>query len=140
MMVSGFTPATRSFLLIVVSTLENRGSERGAMFWNRRPTPGLWVMSWPGREARLLAAELVPDGWSPDGRWIYAHRQGTRTIVRVALDAGQVETVGEFPGGVLPLSGCDVKRDGRAIICGLLETTSDAWLLRNLEPAPPGAQ
>ena len=116
-----------------------RFSVRGdsvAVFWNRNWSlnqRGLWTLSWPDRAERFLAPDLYPDGWSPDGQWIYAHREGSRSIVRVRAKTGAIEPVGDFPIGGLASFACDVSRDGSAIVCSLDETNSDAWMIRHFD-------
>ena len=107
-----------------------------AVHWNRAQR-GLWTLSWPARTPRFLAADLIPDGWSPDGAWIYAHRLGTRSIVRVAAATGATEPVGEFPiGSLIGMDVCDVAPDGRALVCSLQETNADAWVIDYFDPRP----
>ena len=53
-----------------------------AVMWNRAEGTqikrGLWLLSWPAREARLLAPNLWPFGWSENGDWIFAYEASTR--------------------------------------------------------------
>ena len=72
-----------SFGWVFLPQFSPRG-DQVAVGWNRRmkqpSDPGLWLLSWPGREERRLTPEeLVPIGWSTDGEWIYASPiQGSR--------------------------------------------------------------
>jgi serine/threonine-protein kinase len=112
-----------------------RMSPRGdtvAVYWNRRE-PGLWLISWPDRVERFLAADLIPDGWSRDAAWIYAHRRDSREVVRVSTATGIVERVAEFSENITRFD-CDVGRDGTALACRVDDSTSDAWLIRNFDP------
>jgi len=102
-----------------------------ALLWNRKPY-GLWLISGPERTERFLAADLRPDGWSADGRWIYAHGRKAREILRVNVDTGNVETVGRFPVG--NISACDVTPDHRSLICSLAESKSDVWIVDHFDP------
>ncbi len=109
-----------------------------ALLWNRKGRgQGLWTLSWPAREERFLANTLRPDGWSPDGNWIYAHEQGDRQIVRVSSATGTIEPVGTFPIGQIGRDDCDVAPDGRAIVCALIESKSDAWVIDHFDPQIP---
>jgi hypothetical protein len=110
----------------------NPTGDTAAVYWNRNPR-GLWLLSWPTGAARFLAADLIPDGWSRDGTWIYAHRAGTRSIVRVASATSVLEPVGNFPVGSLEMNSCHVARDDRMMVCSLEETTSDAWVIHHFD-------
>jgi Tol biopolymer transport system component len=114
----------------------NPSADRVAVYWNKQTQRGLWELSWPAREPRFLAADIVPAGWSRDGAWIYGHSRGTRSIVRVAAATGTVEPVGQFPVGALPLDACDLTPDARQIICSLGESTADAWVIHHFDRTP----
>jgi Tol biopolymer transport system component len=109
------------------------------VWWNRSPQGQgrhLWLLSWPSREERPLGGPtdmdpLLPDGWSADGEWIYAHTLG-RTIVRVSVRTGKLERVGEFPLG--RIEGCSLTPDRKAVICSLVENKADAWLMQDFDP------
>ena len=110
-------------------------ADRVAVFWNRSPKRGLWLLSWPAREERFLAPNLVPDGWSPDGEQIYAHESGSATIVKVSVLKATVEPLGTFPVGVLDgMNVCTVRPDGATIVCSLSEIKSDAWVFKHFDP------
>jgi Tol biopolymer transport system component len=106
-----------------------------AVYWNRLER-GLWVVSWPARAERFLAPDLQPAGWSADGQWIYAHHFNAGSeLVRVAVRTGTVETVARFPPG--RLLSCNLTPDARALVCSLLESKSDAWLVEHFDPQLP---
>jgi WD40-like Beta Propeller Repeat len=109
--------------------------DQAAIFWNRPDKGGLWTVSWPAREERFLAPDtMVPDGWSPDGEWIYAHQTGTSTIVKISIQDGTVQPLGTFPIGVLGTwNVCAVTPDARAVVCSLLEIKGDV-ARRGLRP------
>ena len=109
-----------------------------AVYWNRSPQRGLWVLSWPERAERFVAPDLRPVGWSADGQWIYAHHYTVGSeLVRVAVRTGTVEAVLRFPPG--RLGRCDLTPDRRALVCSLIESKSDAWLVEHFDPhvSPP---
>jgi eukaryotic-like serine/threonine-protein kinase len=108
--------------------------DRVAAYWNRpKDGRGLWTLTWPGREARFLAADLWPVGWSADGQWIYAHKHGDGVMLRVSPLTGKAERVGAFPGTTQE-GGCDLTADRRSMVCALLERQSDAWLVEQFDP------
>jgi DNA-binding winged helix-turn-helix (wHTH) protein/Tol biopolymer transport system component len=112
--------------------------DRVAVFWDRGGYRGLWLLSWPGRVERLLAPDLFPIGWTPDGRWIYAYRFDSREVVRVAVETGRVESVTRFPMGSLNWRACDFSESKDILVCSLDETKSDAWLIENFDPHVTG--
>ena len=110
--------------------------DRVAFYWNRhvKGKPGLWLMTWPGREERFLGEPWMPIGWSADGEWIYASPRAGRTIVRVSAGTGESQPVGTFPIGIPTPFGCALTRDHTSIVCGLTQRISDAWLVSNFDP------
>jgi serine/threonine-protein kinase len=113
-------------------SLSKRG-DRVAMLWNRKPS-GLWVISWPAREERFLAARISPIGWSADDQWIYGYAAPDSTIVRVSAAEGKVEPVTSFSTGTIG-EFCTLTSDARTVICPLEERNTDAWVIENFDPA-----
>jgi Tol biopolymer transport system component len=107
--------------------------KRFAAYWNRKDGRGLWTIAWPGREARFLGDGLWPVGWSADGASIYAHKHGDGQMLRVSPETGRAEPVGRFEGTTLE-GGCDMTADRRAMVCALLERSSDVWLIEHFDP------
>jgi len=109
--------------------------DRVAVYRNRPGERGLWTLSWPGRQERLLAPGMIyPDGWSPDGEWIYGHERESATIVKVSVRTGTVEQVGTFPVGWLGMNVCTLSPDVHTLICSLAETKADAWVIEHFDP------
>ena len=110
-----------------------------AVTWNRAEgnqayKQGLWLLSWPAREARLLAPNLWPIGWSGNGDWIYAYEVSTSAVVRVSFHTSKIEPVGTFPQGTLGISGCSLAPDRQSIVCALSERFADAWIVDYFDP------
>jgi Tol biopolymer transport system component len=109
-----------------------------AVDWNRTDGPqrrrGLWVLSWPAREERFIALNLIPVGWSENGDWIYAFEESTNAIVKVSPRTTKIEPVGSFPRGQLVGSPCSLTPDRQAIICSLYEGVADAWIVDHFDP------
>jgi serine/threonine protein kinase/Tol biopolymer transport system component len=93
---------------------------------------GLWVMSWPGRQVRALAWHTTPFGWSADGEWIYAVSYPGPAIVRVSSKTGAQQRIEHFP---VPLQAnvCDVTPKRDAIVCGIVDEKSDAWMMQDFD-------
>jgi Tol biopolymer transport system component len=109
-----------------------------AVYWNRIDGPqrrqGLWILSWPAREARFIATNLVPVGWSADSQWIYAFEYSMSSIVKVSPRTTKIESVGSFPRGRLYPESCRLTPDRQAIVCSLNESVADAWILEHFDP------
>jgi WD40 repeat protein len=97
------------------------------------PRAGLLLLSWPGREPRVLTRPVQPIGWSADGEWIYAIQPDGRALVRVSLRTEDTETLGQVPAGLDVLS-CDLTAGRDAVVCSLIERRADAWVLAGFDP------
>jgi Tol biopolymer transport system component len=111
-----------------------------AVAWNRHDE-GLWIISLePYSETFLLRGNIVPAGWSPNGKYVYAIRSEsgwTREIIRVQVAApNEVTSVAILPGDVAYYDGASVSPDGHEIIVSADEGKSDVWLMENLDPSP----
>jgi hypothetical protein len=106
-----------------------------ALYWNRAPTEGLWLVSSPWRVERFLAPELWPAGWSADGRWVYAYKPSDREIVRVEVETKRIEPVARFPEGRLEEFACGQTPDRRSLVCSLADSKSDVWIVDHFDPA-----
>ena len=110
-----------------------------AVLWNRVPgfKEGLWLISWPGREERLVAPDLYPFGWSADGKWIYATSEIAPELVRVSPATGAIEVIVRFDAAHADLGGCDLTPDRRSVICSAGLGKMDAWLIEHFDPHVP---
>ncbi len=124
-------------------TFSPRG-DQVAVFWNRIDEPqqrrGLWVLSWPSRDERFIAPNLVPVGWSEDGGWIYGFEDSTSTIVKVSPGTTKIEPVASFPRGRLELESCSLTPDRQSIVCSLYESVADAWIIDHFDPDIQGGR
>jgi len=121
--------------------LDARFSPRGdqvAVYWNRDNRRSLWVIAWPGRQARELARDRWPIAWSANGEWVYSHNE-KRDVFRVSVATGRSEVVARFPTGSLEF-GCDITPDRKTLICAVQEQQSDAWLAEHFDPRNPRAR
>ena len=105
------------------------------VFWNRKDGEVCGCCRGPvvrrANSARLTASR--PIGWSADGEWVYALPWGRRDVIRVSTRTGRTERVDSFPVGTA--NSCALTPDRTAIICGLAEMESDAWMMENFDPA-----
>ena len=114
-----------------------------AVWWNRKPDVGLWIISLaPYSESSLLSGLIYPFGWSPDGNYVYAIRaasfSSSREIIRVQVKApNAVASVATLPGDVLQDDGApaSVSPNGKQIFASVGEEKSDVWLMENFDPS-----
>jgi len=107
-----------------------------AITWNRQPDGGLWIISpEPYSETFMLAGYIVPFGWSPNTKYVYATRVPEDIIIRVQATAPSGFTsVAAVPGDVVYNDdGASVSPDGRQIIVSIKEQKSDVWLMGNFD-------
>jgi len=108
-----------------------------AVYWNRPPERGVWVISLVDSSGRALTRGTYHDrpvGWSPDGAWVYAVVREALKNLLVAIPAG-----GGNPETVFTLSreigGVTMSPDGRKYVWSVGESKSDVWLAENFDPA-----
>jgi hypothetical protein len=111
-----------------------------ATYWNRRDG-GLWIISLePYSETFVLAGIVDPFGWSADGKYVYAVRQGE--IIRVrATAANEFISLAALPSGIAHNRfDAGVSPDGRQIIVDVEEEKSDVWFMENFDPSASRAR
>lgn len=108
-----------------------------AVFWNRQPEFGLWIISLePYSETLVLAGATYPFGWSPDGKYVYVDREGSEIIRIRSAPPNEISSVAGLPGKIVHYDSASVSPDGRQIIVSVAEEASDVWLMENLSHAP----
>ena len=106
-----------------------------AVSWNRKPV-GLWIISLePYSETSVLAGDIFPFGWSPDGKYVYAMRGGNKIIRVQATTPNEIISVAALPGNVVDYDSASVSPDGLQIIASVAEEKSDVWLMENFDPS-----
>jgi Tol biopolymer transport system component len=133
-----------------------------AVFWNRRPDPGIWVIDTKDAKQKLIyktASRMttMPLRWSADGQAVYlvegkpGQSRGLTTrsgetltaarIVRVAVDGGAPRTVASIPFG--EVGGVTITPGGRTLVFAVYSASpSDVWLVDHFDDAyrPPTAR
>ena len=116
--------------------------KRLAVNWNRysgmSQGRGLWIVSLEPYSETFVQREMIPFGWSRDGKQVYAVRQTGREIVTISVASpNDVVSIATLPGDVVGVcDGCKLPTlspDGRQIIASLAEEKSDVWLLENFD-------
>jgi serine/threonine protein kinase len=112
---------------------------KAAVVWNRQPEKGLWIVSLePYSETFVLAANIYPVGWSPDGKYVYGVRQGSGEIIRVrSTPPNEISSVAALPGDIVGFDSASVSPDGRQIVVSVGQRVSDVWLMENLSHGSP---
>ena len=93
---------------------------------------GLWLLSWPAREERLLAEGLFPIAWAANGEWIYASGRD-RSVFRVSPTSGKTELLGSIPTGSIE-GVCTISADASVAVCPMTESSYDAWVVEHFDP------
>jgi Tol biopolymer transport system component len=110
--------------------------------WNRHDKAdknirGLWLISLEdSSQVRISDGLLLPIEWSADGKWIYAWDQSKRPIkiLQIPASGGQPKTHATLSFDDIWADGISVTPDGKRIVCAVVETKSDIWLMENFDP------
>jgi eukaryotic-like serine/threonine-protein kinase len=108
-----------------------------AVFWDRLPQRGVWVISLiDNSDIFLHGSYWFPAGWSPDGGLIYAYDEyaGDKMLSIPVGPAGRgaPHTVFTMPENITDAS---VSADGKKLVFSVAETKSDVWVVDNFDPA-----
>lgn len=106
-----------------------------ALYWNRRVSDGIWLVSLADSSQRLLhPGSLMPLRWLATGDVLYAreHRSPFR-VLRIPIAAPDSTTTVPLlhpcPDGT-----SDVSPDGSRILCAEGTRVLDVWLIRDFDP------
>jgi len=103
-----------------------------AVYWNRKPQPGIWIISLHAPSQRLLLPGLAfPIGWSLDGRSIYV--KSGRQIKLVSLQTGAIRRVISIPPEANVCSALE-RPAGLKLACMMVESDSDIWMIQDFDP------
>lgn len=139
----------------IYSPVHSLDRQKIAVFWNRPPNRGFWIIDVDDRAETLVyptdAGSARPLGWSPDGHSIYviegknwAYRGLTAAlgesmtdarILLVPLDGGEVHTVANLP--FEEIGGVAMASDGRRFVVTVYSSRSDVWMVDNFDGASP---
>jgi Tol biopolymer transport system component len=111
---------------------------RIAVNWNRKDGRGIWVISLDDGSQRLvrkLADGFRTASWSADGTALYLieTQKGGKVLLRVAVRGGEPKIVAVLPIEK-PVQEEIVSPDGRRIICAVVESVSDVWMVEHFDP------
>ncbi|MBZ5623289.1 MAG: serine/threonine-protein kinase [Acidobacteriia bacterium] len=104
-----------------------------AVFWNRGPQSGLWVISLvDGSSTLVRSGDVFPIGWKPDSNSIYAFSPQTDSIQSIPAVGGVPFTISTLSGKIGEVI---MSPDGRNFVSTVLEKKSDVWLMENFDPS-----
>jgi len=109
-------------------------SKRVAVYWNRKPTRGLWIISLEDSSQVLLHSGFVyPIEWSSDGNWVYAwNEEKPSEILMVPVSGGKAKTFVTLP--FEDISDISMHPNSKMFVCSVVEGQSDVWLMENFDP------
>ena len=103
-----------------------------AVYWNRKPQRGLWVISLTDNSQTFLYGGFCnPFGWSQDGSSIYAS-SGDKMLA-IPAGGGAPHTILTAPAEILV--GGSTSADGKKLAYTVMDTKSDVWIVDNFDPA-----
>ena len=113
-------------------------NESMAVYWNRRPSAGIWIISLKDSSQKLLLnGENYPLKWSKDSNWIYSINisKTPPEILMVNANTGLTKFISTLPSNKVELNNeVDITPDGKTIVCAIEETNSDVWMIENFDP------
>ncbi len=105
-----------------------------AVRWNRRPSPGLWLISLEDSSDKFIRRNAIPIGWSLDGKWIYAGeaKPGKIEYLEIEVESGQTRILPTIP---FTIEGeTYYKRiDEKPEIFVIGRAQSDVWIIENFD-------
>jgi Tol biopolymer transport system component len=106
-----------------------------AVFWNRSPHRGLFVLPWPVRDAmaKYLVDAAWPIGWSADGRSIYAYDMKASTVLEVRIDGSASVVLMDLSDRRIALLPA-ITPDKTQIVFSAHAIHSDVWLTEGFDP------
>jgi serine/threonine protein kinase len=118
---------------VVLRPVFSPDAKRVGVYWNRKPQEGLWIISLePYSESLVLAGDISPFGWSPDGKYIYAAREGSELLRVRSSPPNEITSVAALPSRIVNYDSAAISPDGREIIVSVAAEASDVWLMENL--------
>ena len=110
-----------------------------AVGWNRRPHPGVYVISLQDASQTPVGPPLIsesPLGWSGDGAFLYVEDESDGSIRRVPARGGIGSVVGSNP---FKDADCGLTEQAARIllVCTVEEAVSDVWEMENFDPSVP---
>ena len=134
-------PGSRNFYIYNLANLENKllvandsvgwmfsprlspDKSTIALYWNRNPYIGLWIISKKDSSQKLtLRGDIIPLKWSKDGKWIYAndYNNNPMEILMVSPITGFTKLLYTLPPGKIYWgSDVDISLDGKTIVCAI---------------------
>ena len=108
---------------------------RVAIYWNRPPRRGIWILSpATGAEDKIYDGYVFPAGWSPDGLSVYAvelSNSNSARLLSIPASGRDASVLAELPW---PADGLNcATRDGRRFVCAVPQSSSDVWIAQHFD-------
>jgi Tol biopolymer transport system component/predicted Ser/Thr protein kinase len=125
------TPLVKDESGVIYGAVYSPDGKKVAVFWDRKPTPGLWVISLEDRSAKIIGRDGVPYDWSPDGKWVYAYVREAEFLM-IEVESGNAKPLPVIP---FTIEGNTYYKmiDGRPEIFVDDKTQSDVWVIENFD-------
>jgi Tol biopolymer transport system component len=108
--------------------------KRVAVVWTRKPTGGVWIISFADRSEKLIrrTREFFPIDWSPDGKWvnIKEEKSGKWEYLMIEVESGKTKPLPVIPFTIEGKTHYKVIDDKPDIIVDE-KTQSDVWVIEN---------
>jgi Tol biopolymer transport system component len=119
----------------VSSTHFSQDQKKVAVYWDRQPHPGLWIISMEDSSQRLVKeGPYYPLGWSDDGEWIHAMevKAGKEEYLTIELKSGRVR---ELPRIQFKIEGHTFQKvlNSKPEIFTVGKGISDAWMIEKFD-------
>jgi serine/threonine protein kinase/Tol biopolymer transport system component len=100
---------------------------------------GLWIIPRDGSPGVLLRkGDLIPIGWSPDGKWVFAQDRvaGGLDIIVFSTESGEGRLLYKVPfdAEMGQPSGRGHTVDGKRFVTASRRIQSDVWVMENFDP------
>jgi Tol biopolymer transport system component len=120
----------------IFNPISSPDGKKVAVNWNRRPTPGLWVVSLEDSSEKFLGGRSTrrPIGWSPDGKWVYAYdvMLGKTEYLMIEVESGQTNPLSTLPFTIEGKTYYKIA-DDKAEIFVDEKIQSDVWVIENFD-------
>jgi len=105
-----------------------------AVYWNRKPKRGIWIISLEDFSQKFLYEGYVdPIGWSTDSNCVKVYDIDTGKYLKIELDSGQVKELSVIPFTIEGKSLHKILNEKPEVFVDS-KTLSDVWLVENFDP------
>jgi serine/threonine protein kinase len=110
-----------------------------AVWWNRKPAPGIWIISLEDHSEKIVKEKgnfdsIVPIRWSSDEKWIYviSVKQEKIEYLMINTENDQIKTLPILPF-IIEGKKYFKKIDNKPEVFSIFATKSDVWVIENFD-------